>query len=98
MAIPYSSALSALCQGWRASMPILLSTDVLSRKLVYVRAAGPLTVTILSIAITCIFKLYNAPANIKVVGTIPKVTFLNYYRISLITPCSTTPSNACTEG
>lgn len=37
------------------------------------RALGPLTVTILSIAISNIFKLYRAPANIKVVGTIPKV-------------------------
>jgi len=38
-----------------------------------VRAFGPLTVTVLSIAIVNIFKLYRAPANIKVVGTIPKV-------------------------
>lgn len=40
----------------------------------YVKAFGPLTVTVLSIAITNIFKLYNAPYGIKVVGTIPKVS------------------------
>ena len=37
------------------------------------RAAGPLTVTVLSIAITNIFHLYKAPYNIKVVGTVPAV-------------------------
>lgn len=39
----------------------------------YVRAAGPLTVTILSIAISNIFHLYNAPYNIRTVGTVPAV-------------------------
>ena len=34
----------------------------------YVRAAGPLTVTVLSIAISNIFKLYKAPHNIAIVG------------------------------
>ena len=37
------------------------------------RAAGPLTVTIASIAICNIFHLYNPPYNIQVVGSIPKV-------------------------
>jgi hypothetical protein len=45
----------------------------LFRKLVYVRAAGPLTVTVLSIAISNIFKLYKAPHNIAIVGVIPRV-------------------------
>lgn len=44
------------------------------RKLVYVRAAGPLTVTVLSIAISNIFHLYRAPYNIKTVGTVPAVS------------------------
>ena len=48
----------------------------LCRRLVYVRAAGPLTVTILSIAISNIFHLYNAPYNIRTVGTVPAVSFL----------------------
>ncbi|KAK9915884.1 hypothetical protein WJX75_005651 [Coccomyxa subellipsoidea] len=42
-----------------------------NKRLVYVRAAGPLTVTVLSIAISNIFHLYNAPYNIKTVGTVP---------------------------
>ena len=46
----------------------------LFRKLVYVRAAGPLTVTVLSIAISNIFKLYKAPHNIAIVGVIPQVS------------------------
>ena len=47
---------------------------VACRRLVYVRAAGPLTVTVLSIAISNIFHLYNAPYNIKTVGTVPAVS------------------------
>ena len=47
------------------------------RKLIYVRATGPLTVTIASIAICNIFHLYNPPYNIQVVGTIPKVGLLD---------------------
>lgn len=43
------------------------------RRLIYVRAFGPLTVTVLSIAILNIFKIYRPPASIKTVGTIPKV-------------------------
>lgn len=43
------------------------------RRLVYVRAVGPLTVTILSIAICNIFHLYRPPYNIRVVGSVPKV-------------------------
>ena len=39
----------------------------------YIRAAGPLTVTVLSIAICNIFHLNRAPHNIKVVGTVPAV-------------------------
>lgn len=39
----------------------------------YIRAAGPLTVTILSIAICNIFHLNRAPYNIRVVGTVPAV-------------------------
>ena len=39
----------------------------------YVRAAGPLAVTVLSIAISNIFKLYKAPHNIAIVGVIPRV-------------------------
>jgi len=46
----------------------------LRRRLVYVRAAGPLTVTILSIAISNIFHLYKAPHNIKTVGVVPAVS------------------------
>lgn len=46
----------------------------LRRRLVYVRAAGPLTVTILSIAISNIFHLYQAPHNIKTVGVVPAVS------------------------
>ncbi|EIE25728.1 sulfate permease [Coccomyxa subellipsoidea C-169] len=42
-----------------------------NKRLVYVRAAGPLTVTVLSIAISNIFKLYQAPYNIKTVGVVP---------------------------
>ncbi|CAL5218904.1 g648 [Coccomyxa viridis] len=42
-----------------------------NKKLVYIRAAGPLTVTILSIAICNIFHLNRAPYNIRVVGTVP---------------------------
>lgn len=45
----------------------------LRRRLIYVRAFGPLTVTVLSIAILNIFKIYRPPANIKVIGSIPKV-------------------------
>ena len=44
-----------------------------SRKLLVLRAIGPLTITILSIAIVNIWKLQNAPSNIRVVGKIPKV-------------------------
>ncbi len=40
------------------------------------RAAGPLTVTVLSIAISNIFKLYQAPYNIKTVGVVPAVSHL----------------------
>ena len=47
---------------------------VCCRKLVYIRAAGPLTVTVLSIAICNIFHLNRAPYNIKVVGTVPAVS------------------------
>jgi len=41
-----------------------------------VRAIGPLTVTILSIALVSIFRLYNAPHRIKIVGSIPQVSRL----------------------
>lgn len=44
----------------------------------YIRAAGPLTVTVLSIAICNIFHLSRAPANIKVVGTVPAVRHSAY--------------------
>ena len=47
---------------------------VCRRKLVYIRAAGPLTVTVLSIAICNIFHLNRPPYNIKVVGTVPAVS------------------------
>jgi hypothetical protein len=43
------------------------------RKLVFVRALGPLTITILSIAISNIFKLWNPPSNISMVGYVPAV-------------------------
>ncbi|KAK9802855.1 hypothetical protein WJX73_009168 [Symbiochloris irregularis] len=42
------------------------------KKLLILRAIGPLTVTILSIAIVNIWHLQRAPQNIRVVGTIPK--------------------------
>ena len=45
----------------------------LRRRFGWVRAIGPLTVTILSIAITSIFRLYNKPHNIRIVGSIPQV-------------------------
>ena len=38
-----------------------------------VRAMGPLTVCVLSIAISNIWNLKAAPASIRVVGSIPKV-------------------------
>ena len=53
-----------------------LTSAACCRKLVYIRAAGPLTVTVLSIAICNIFHLSRAPANIKVVGTVPAVRTL----------------------
>ena len=46
---------------------------VARRRFAWVRAIGPLTVTILSIAITSIFRLYNKPHNIRIVGSIPQV-------------------------
>ena len=46
------------------------------RRLVVVRAMGPLTVCILSIAISNIWNLKSPPHNIRVVGTIPKVRLL----------------------
>lgn len=54
----------------------LLNVFCKCRRLIYVRAFGPLTVTILSIAILNIFKIYRAPASIKVVGSIPKVSHI----------------------
>ncbi len=42
------------------------------QKLIYIRAIGPLIVTIISIAIMNIFKLYRAPSNIQIVGNVPK--------------------------
>lgn len=41
------------------------------QRLIYIRALGPLLVTILSIAIMNIWKLYKAPALIQVVGAVP---------------------------
>mmetsp|Transcript_17379 Transcript_17379/g.52010 ORF Transcript_17379/g.52010 Transcript_17379/m.52010 type:complete len:696 (+) Transcript_17379:162-2249(+) len=41
------------------------------RKLIYIRAIGPLLVTIISIAIMNIWKLYQAPHNIQIVGKVP---------------------------
>ena len=38
------------------------------------RAAGPLTITVISIAICNIFHLYKPPYNIQVIGNIPKVS------------------------
>ncbi|KAK9843672.1 hypothetical protein WJX81_001934 [Elliptochloris bilobata] len=43
-----------------------------SKRFGWVRAIGPLSVTILSIAITSIFRLYNNPHNIRIVGSIPQ--------------------------
>ena len=43
------------------------------RRFGWVRAVGPLSVTILSIAITSIFRLYDKPHNIRIVGSIPQV-------------------------
>lgn len=45
------------------------------RRLLILRAIGPLTVTIISIAITNIWHLQRAPQNIRVVGKIPKVCY-----------------------
>jgi sulfate transporter 4 len=42
------------------------------RRLIYIRAIGPLLVTIISIAIMNIWKLYKAPHNIAIVGNVPK--------------------------
>ena len=56
----------------------------------YIRAAGPLTVTVLSIAICNIFHLNKAPYNIRVVGTVPAVRqILPQYLVSVadLTPC-----------
>lgn len=58
--------------AWIAILLIMKHVGNLHRRLIYVRAFGPLTVTVLSIAICNIFHLYRAPANLKVVGTIPK--------------------------
>ena len=55
--------------------------SVRCRKLVYIRAAGPLTVTVLSIAICNIFHLNRAPYNIRVVGTVPAVRRLSAARL-----------------
>lgn len=65
----------------------------LCRRLVYVRAAGPLTVTVLSIAISNIFHLYSAPHNIRTVGTVPAVwpllqTQINIYVWNALTASS----------
>ena len=46
----------------------------------YVRAAGPITITVLSIAISNIFKLYKGPHKIAVVGSIPQVLHTAKYR------------------
>ncbi len=59
--------------GCNARTNGLMGWALRSRKLVYIRAAGPLTVTILSIAICNIFHLNRAPYNIRVVGTVPAV-------------------------
>ena len=64
---------AAALQQVTAHSMSLLRPMISRRRLVYVRAAGPLTVTVLSIAICNIFKLYNAPHNIKIVGVIPSV-------------------------
>ena len=51
------------------------------RRFGWVRAIGPLTVTILSIAITSIFRLYDKPHNIRIVGSIPQVGAANPPRV-----------------
>ncbi len=47
------------------------------RRFGWVRAIGPLTVTILSIALTSIFRLYDKPHNIRIVGSIPQAGAAN---------------------
>ena len=57
----------------RSHLCSVLKRAALCRRLVYVRAAGPITITVLSIAISNIFKLYRGPHKIAVVGSIPQV-------------------------
>ena len=51
---------------------LIYVTYACDRRLKLLRALGPLTVTIISIAIMNIWGLMKAPASIRVVGTIPK--------------------------
>ena len=80
------SRLSNLWSAKRAGLLALLGTGKckiwlgrlscpgkMRRRFGWVRAIGPLTVTIFSIAITSIFRLYNKPHNIRIVGSIPQV-------------------------
>ena len=73
------SAAFGQCSDWSLCTPC--------RRLVYVRAAGPITVTVLSIAICNIFKLYKGPHKIAVVGSIPQV-------LRAVSPCAC-PDSRC---
>ena len=51
---------------------LYMTPGLYRRRLIYVRAFGPLTVCILSIAISNIWNLKAAPHLIRVIGTVPK--------------------------
>ena len=58
--------------SWLAILIFMKESGKLSRRLVWLRAFGPLTVTILSTALTAGLHLDKAPHKIKVVGVVPK--------------------------
>ena len=58
--------------SWLALLIAMKEAGKLSRRLVWLRALGPLTVTILSTALTAGLHLDKAPHKVKTVGIVPK--------------------------
>ena len=61
----------------------------------YIRAAGPLTVTVLSIAICNIFHLNRAPYNIRVVGTVPAVRHISSKQLLSLADLTACKMSSC---